>query len=106
MTVKVDPRSLRPIAESRQAQEDEERSRLEAKAANRLITESPDGRKVVEIITRKLLSRITKVLEEDPESRGLLAVLQELGATERTANMAVETLVKRFLHIAPKQGVL
>ena len=92
----MDPVTLRPLAETTKQKEDEERSRLEAKAANRMLTESPDGRKVVDIITKKLFARIQKVLEDDPESKGLISVLQELGATERTANMAVEQLVKKF----------
>lgn len=106
MAVKVNPVTLRPEIETVEEKDNQERNRLEAQAANRMITESPDGRKVIDIITKRLFGRIEKVLEDDPECKSLVAVLQDLGATERIAKNAVDQLVKRFLRLEPKQGVM
>lgn len=103
MPVQISPRTLKPETEQKKFDEGFEKARLEDQAAHRMITESPDGTRVIRIVTDKLIQRVEKVFNEDPECGALLSVLKELGATERIGKLAVDQLVRKYLY-GSKQG--
>lgn len=73
----------------------EEQERQRAEFAGVLASEP--GRQLRQMIETKLLIHVERVMQDDPEARVLLELLQHLGQKEAMAHKAMQAMVERRL---------
>ena len=88
----------RELAAKQAAEEAErnEKNRLQRQAEWAAVAASEAGVRIHELICELLQSRIERVLQEDPESKAYLMILQRLGEASQTGRRAMKKLAERY----------
>ena len=74
---------------------EEESLKLRASMAG--ISGSPDGQKLIALVKSVLIRRVETVLQDDPEAKAYMEILNAIGTVERFAEEAIRKLTERSL---------
>ena len=97
----VDIRTGKPselAAEERRIdQERREKERLKLQSSMFGISGTEGGQKLIALVKSLLVKRIDKVLQDDPEAKAYLEILNSIGFAEKFAQEAVKKITERAL---------
>jgi hypothetical protein len=88
------PHELSAKLAAEEAKQNED-ARLRRQAEWAAVMGSEAGMRIYELICELLQARIEKILQEDPESKAYLAMLQRLGEASQTGRKAMKKLAER-----------
>jgi uncharacterized membrane protein len=91
----------RPLFEEKQDKAEEsqkaEERQLQARATFAMALQTDAGKQLMEVIRKRLMSRIQALVTHDPEAKALVDVMTDLGIKAAVAEEAMEELFRRYV---------